>query len=93
MMLQRMTNQQKELINRDCDVIEKLAFINDCSIDTIISIMNNRTALEIAYESVLSERYVVQQILTDNFETPVDYYNRFSELYDLQINDGMIVGL
>lgn len=85
MMLQRMTKQEKELI--------KLAFINDCSIDTIISIMNNRTALEIAYESVICERYIVQQILTDNFETPADYYNRFSELYSLQINDGMIVGL
>ena len=84
MMIQRMTNHEKELI--------KLAFINDCSIDTIISIMNNRTALQLAYESVICERYAVQQILTDNFETPVDYYDRFSELYSLQINDGMIVG-
>ena len=85
MMIQRMTKQEKELI--------KLAFTHDCSIDTIITIMNNRTALEIAYESVISERYTVQQIVTHNFSTPVDYYDRFSELYNLQINDGMIVGL
>lgn len=85
MMIQRMTKQEKELI--------KLAFTHDCSIDTIISIMNNRTALQIAYESVISERYTVQQIVTHNFSTPVDYYDRFSELYNLQINDGVIVGL
>lgn len=85
MMIQRMTKQEKELI--------KLAFTHDCSIDTIISIMNNRTALQLAYESVISERYTVQQIVTHNFSTPVDYYDRFSELYNLQINDGMIVGL
>ena len=85
MMIQRMTKQEKELI--------KLAFRNECSIDTIISIMNNRSALQIAYESVISERYTVQQIITHNFVTPVDYYDRFSELYALQINDGMIVGL
>ena len=85
MMLQRMTKQEKELI--------KLAFINDCSLDTIISIMNNRSALQIAYESVICERETVQQIITHNFAIPVDYYDRFSELYNLQINDGMIVGL
>ena len=84
-MLQRMTEQEKELI--------KLAFRNECSIDTIITIMNNRSALQIAYESVISERYTVKQIITHNFVTPVDYYDRFSELYALQINDGMIVGL
>ena len=85
MMIQRMTKQEKELI--------KIAFINDCSIDTIIAIMNNRSALQIAYEGVNCERYAVQQILTDNFETPVDYYDRFSEFYSLEINDGMIVGM
>ena len=85
MKIQRMTKQEKELI--------KLAFTHDCSIDTMISITNNRSALQLAYESVICERETVEQIITHNFETPVDYYERFSELYSLQINDGMIVGL
>lgn len=85
MMIQRMTKQEKELI--------KLAITHDCSIDTIISIMNNRSALQIAYESVICERYTLHQIVTHNFLISVGYYDRFSELYNLQINDGMIVGL